>query len=474
MNDQKQWICSVDEFASSVSGRVISKVAPQFTHVGTDSRQPLNGKLFIPLKGENFDAHDFVPQAVANGAACILVQSWRPEWEQLKSKCSFVQVADTLQGLQAFARHWRLKHKYTVIAITGSNGKTSTKEFTFSLLQKHFKVHASKGSFNNHWGVPISILEASPSDTHLILEMGMNHTGEIWRLCMVAEPDIAIVTTVGRAHIGELGSQAGIAQAKEEIYTATPKAMHVFNIDNEWTMRMQTRSSAKQIQFSGFKPTADVHFRAQRMNWDGLDVMGTIRGVKGQVWVPVLGRHNVVNLMAAASLALAVGLTPEQIWKDLGEIRDSAWGRNQMVPLKNGARVLFDAYNSNPDSMQALIKNLYEMEITGRKFLVIGDMRELGSFTDQAHEEIGEKITAIGADGIWYVGANAPAFWKGASASKLPAHRFTSSTVDQKIAQEFLALLKEGDLVAIKGSRGMGLEHVLDAWPLSTSLGKKD
>jgi len=442
--------------------------------VGTDSRQSLAGKLFIPLKGENFDAHDFVAKAIDQGAACVLVQGWRPEWEGLKTRASFVQVADTLQALQAFGHHWRRKYNYTVIGITGSNGKTSTKEFTYAILKNHFKVHASKGSFNNHWGVPLSILQALPTHTHLILEMGMNHQGEIRRLCQIAEPNVVLVTTVGRAHIGELGSQENVAKAKEEIYDSAANAVHVFNMDNEWTMRMQSRSHAKQIQFSGFKATADIHFRAQRMNWDGLDLIGQIQGVKGQVWVPILGRHNVSNLMAAAGLALAVGVKPEQIWKDLREIRDTAWGRNQMLPLANGARVLFDAYNSNPDSVRALTTNLYEMEITGRKFLIIGDMRELGSFSEQAHEEIGEKLANIGVEGIWFVGVNSKAFWRGVAKVKMPAHQFTSEKVDKKISQEFLALLKAGDLVAVKGSRGMQLEYALDQWPLTTPLGKKD
>lgn len=474
MADQKQWTCPVDELAQAVSGQIMSKAPASFSMVGTDTRQSLAGKLFVPLKGENFDAHDFVGKAIEQGAACVLVQGWRAEWDALKSRAAFVQVTDTLQALQAFARHWRLKHNYTVIAITGSNGKTSTKEFTYKILKNHFKVHASKGSFNNHWGVPLSILAASTEDTHLILEMGMNHSGEIWRLCQIAEPNIALVTTVGRAHIGELGSQENVAKAKEEIYVATPSATHVFNIDNEWTMRMQARSHSKQIQFSGFKATADVHFRAQRMNWDGLDLVGQIKGVTGQVWVPILGRHNVSNLMAAASLALAAGVKPELIWKDLGDIHDMAWGRNQMLPLKNGARVLFDAYNSNPDSVQALAKNLFEMEITGRKFLIIGDMRELGAFTDQAHEEIGERLAHVGVEGIWFVGKNSAAFWKGVKNVKLPAHQFTSEKTDPKISQQFLALLKEGDLVAVKGSRGMQLEYAIDQWPLTTPLGKKD
>lgn len=473
MNAVKTWSLSVSELARETAGQVVGDGQKSFSRVGTDTRRDLKGRLFVPLKGESFDAHNFIAQAVDKGAAAVLVHEWRSEWDQLAARVPFIRVSDTLQGLQSLARFWRQRMGFFVLAITGSNGKTSTKEFTHALLKDHFSTFSAKGSFNNHWGVPLTILEAGPEHSHLILEMGMNHSGEIWRLCVIAEPDVAVVTTVGRAHIGELGSQDAVAQAKEEIYKASPRATHVFNVDNEWTMRMQTRSQAKQIIFSSFRPASDVHFRAQRMSWDGLDVIGQIGGVKGQTWVHVLGRHNVTNLMAASGLALAAGLKPEQIWTGLGRIHDVAWGRNQVVPLTNGARVLFDAYNANPDSMQALLKNLFEMDVTGRKYLVVGDMKELGSFTDQAHEEIGEKAGHVGFEAIWYIGQNAAAFARGLEKVGQPFIFTHTPDADVETANQFGALLREGDLVAVKGSRGMALERVLENWALAEPLGKK-
>lgn len=473
MNGEKTWSLSVAELASATGGQVIGNPQQTFSRVGTDTRQDLTGRLFVPLKGENFDAHDFVVQAVAKGAAAVLVHEWRNEWQELSQKVPFVRVKDSLEGLQELAKFWRKRQGFFIFGITGSNGKTSTKEFTYALLKNHFKTHASKGSYNNHWGVPLTILEAGPEHTHLVVEMGMNKAGEIWRLCLIAEPDVVVVTTVGRAHIGELGSQAAIAQAKEEIYLSSPRATHVFNVDNEWTMRMQGRSQAKQITFSSFRSSVDVHLRAQRLTWEGLDIVGHIDDVKNQTWVRVFGRHNVVNLMAAAGLALAAGLKPEQIWQGLSEIQDVAWGRNQIVPLANGARVLFDGYNANPDSMQALLKNLYEMEVSGKKHLIVGDMRELGSFTDQAHEELGERVGQIGFGSLWYVGKNGSAFMKGLKKGALPPFLKLSEDTDPQIAAEFCQNLKDGDLVAVKASRGMALERVLEKWPLAAPLGKK-
>ena len=470
---QETWKCSVQDLARATNGQIMSTVFNEFEKVGTDTRDPLNKTLFVPLKGGNHDAHDFIPKALEQGARVILVHEWRAEWKPLLGKATFVRVENTLLALQEFARFWRKKMGFKVLAITGSNGKTSTKEFTLSLVKEHIPTFASRGSYNNHWGVPLSILQAGSQTKVLILEMGMNKSGELTRLCQIAEPDVVVVTTVGRAHVGELGSMANVAAAKEEIYQAAPRALHIFNMDNEWTLRMQAHSHGQQIKYSSFNTEVDVYLRAQSLSWEGIDICGSIRGVPGQTWVHVLGRQNTVNLMCASSLALAAGLTPEQIWHGLGVIQDVAWGRNQRLRLQNGARVIFDAYNANPDSMHALFKNLYEIEMHGRKFLIVGDMKELGSFTDQAHEEIGERAGSVGFEGVLYVGKNADAFLRGLEKAGKPKLFLHSVTADAGISREFLQRFKPDDLVAIKGSRSMQLERVMEGWPLQTPLGEK-
>jgi len=473
MNAKSGVELSVRELSEVTSGKILSEPYGNFAGLGTDSRKNLSGQLFIALKGDTYDAHSFIPAAIEKGASVLLVHEFRPEWKAWLDRASFVQVADTLTGLQTLARHWRRKNKFKVIAITGSNGKTSTKEFLFTILSPNFKVHASKGSFNNHWGVPLSILEASAEKTHLILEMGMNATGEIFRLCQIAEPDVVTVTTVGRAHMGELGGQEQVAAAKEEIYTASPRAIPVFNSDNEWTMRMMARLGTPQkLVFSAFRPDANVHLRAQRLTWDGLDLVGHIGGVEGRTWVHVMGRHNVVNFMTAAALALAAGLTPEQIWAGLARIKDGAWGRNQRLRLANGAHVLFDGYNANPDSMAALLKNIYEMESPGRKFLIVGDMLELGEFAGASHEELGTLAAGVGFTGIWYVGSMADDFTRGLQKVGMPKVFLRSHDVDAVVSKQFLDMLQPQDLVAIKGSHGLKLERVLTNWPLDQKLGE--
>ncbi len=472
MNNQ-DWVCTVEELCKATGGQVRSAAHADFFGVGTDTRHSLEGLLFIPLKGAQFDAHDFIANAVEQRARVILHSQWRAEWEPLTKLATFVQVPDTLQALQSLARFWRKKNNYRVVAITGSNGKTSTKDFTYGLLKDTIPTHASKGSYNNHWGVPLSILGANSKVKTVVLEMGMSKSGEIWRLCQIAEPNVVAVTTVGKAHIGELGSQAKIAEAKEEIYTAAPTAIHIFNMDNEWTMRMQSRSHAKQIKYSSFNPEVDVHFRAQRLNWDGLDILGHVQTVPGHTWVHVVGRQNTVNLMCAAAIALAVGLRPEEIWAKLSLIHDEAWGRNQILQLENGARVFFDAYNANPDSLCAMFKNLYEMDVDGRKFLVVGDLQELGTFTDASHEEVGERAGAVGFEAIWYIGKNSAAFARGLAKSGKQKTFLISAGIDAQMCKKFGEQLAPGDLVAVKGSRGIGLEAVVESWALLTPLGKK-
>ena len=469
-----RWTSTLPELTAATGGRALSTPRATFSRVGTDTRADLSDRLFVALTGGRFDAHDFVESAVAGGAAAVMVSEWREEWRPLLKKASFVSVEDTLPSLQNFARYWRGKRKPKVLGITGSNGKTSTKEFALALLKPHLAVHASKGSFNNHWGVPLSILEADQECTHLILEMGMNHAGEITALCSIASPDVTLVTTVGRAHVGELGSAAAVAAAKEEIYKASPTSTQIFNLDNEWTLAMQQRSrAAKKMTFSSFNAKATVHLRAQRSTFEGLEIVGTIDGIENTAFVRVFGRHNVVNLMAAANLARAAGLTPEQIWLGLNEIADVAWGRNQILALANDARVLFDGYNANPDSVGALLKNLFEMDVEGRKFLIMGDMRELGAYAEAAHEEAGEQAAHVNFEAVWFVGEHAAAFARGLAKVKTPAHLETSATIDPEIAQRFYQMLKPGDLVAVKASRGVGLERAFKSWPLVTPLGEK-
>lgn len=462
------WTLSLDELIKATNGSVISRKDTSFSGVGTDTRQDLTGKIFVALKGDVHDAHAFVQQAVEKGAAALLVHQDSPEISNLGDKVSIVKVADTLKAIQKLAQYWRRRNHFNVVGISGSNGKTTTKEFAQAIISPSLKVHASKGSFNNHWGVPISILGA-PEETQLIIqEMGMNHAGELTELCQIAEPRYVIVTMVGQSHIGELGSQEAVARAKEEMYVSSPQAVAIFNGDNQYTLEMLQRfrkssPNTKIFTFSQFNRMADVHLRAETMSMDEMTVSGVIGGVEGKTKVRVIGRQNVINLSAACSIALAVGLRPEQIWPHLSECK-TTWGRNQIVTLSSGTKILFDAYNANPESMASLIRNVLEWNIEGKKVGVFGEMLELGVDSPRLHKELGEMVGSTDFDLIWFMGAHKADFEAGLKASGFSKTHFISDTYEQTLAIKLASMLNPQDIVVVKGSRGMKLEQVLEAW----------
>lgn len=462
---------TLKEILDATKGEALSSICDSFKGVGTDTREQLQGRLFIALKGSNFDAHEFLKTAVEKDSAGLLIHQLPEdpkELEALKRLVTVIKVKDTLKALQDLANYWRHQIKAKVIAISGSNGKTTTKGFTASLLANKFKTVASPASFNNHWGVPITLLSVSRDDEMAILEMGMNHSGELTRLCEIAEPELVAVTTVGRAHIGELGSQQAVAHAKEELYVASPKAIQVFNLDNEWTIDMYKRAQTKlapnkMVTFSSYNPAANISMRVTHMQIDSITVGGHIFGVKGEAKIPVFGRHNVVNLMASSAIAHTMGLTPAEIWRAMPLCR-SNWGRNQLVKTRSGALVLFDAYNANPESMAAMVKNLFEIYTGGRKVVVVGEMLELGDNSDKLHIELGEMLGSTDVDMIWFIGPHKDSFEQGIKKSGFSKTYFLSESYDLNLAKQIAAMLNPKDIAVIKGSRGIRLEQVLKAW----------
>ena len=221
----------IKELVQATNGKILSEVVTQYSGVGTDTRESLKGEIFIALKGDNFDAHNFLDKATEAAAIVIHDQSFATK--EIKAKTTVILVEDTLIALQKLATFWKKKLNIPTIAITGSNGKTTTKEFLAQILSNKFDVAYNKGSFNNHWGVPLNLLSAKKTNEVLIAEMGMSHPGEIESLCKIAQPDFTLVNNVGMAHVGEVGGIKAVASAKEEIYLSCPHSVGVFNLDNE-------------------------------------------------------------------------------------------------------------------------------------------------------------------------------------------------------------------------------------------------
>ncbi len=461
-------VFSLNDLITGTKGTALLTKETSFTAISTDTREDNAGKIFFALKGENYDAHQFLPQAVKSGAAALVVHGDLAEVGTSAEELGItvVKVGDTLKALQQFAQYWRKKLKVKVVAITGSNGKTTTKEFTATILNENFRTHHSVGSFNNHFGVPMSLLALRPEHQVAIQEMGMNHPGEIEELVKIADPDIVGVTTVGRAHLEFMGSLQRIADAKEEIYRyARPSAARIYNLDNAFTKPMLSRAPAtsQTITFSSLDSSADVHLKERVSTLDFMEISGSIGGEPGQARVEVFGRQNVNNLMAAAAFALAAGVEPDRIWSGLSKCK-TVWGRNQIFKLSSGGRAIFDAYNANPDSVAALIENVSRLNVTGRKFAVIGEMLEMGSHSDQVHEEIGRKLGEGNYELIWFIGSKGESFAAGLKQSGWSNKLIISSSYDEKVAGQVGSMLQTGDIVLMKGSRGMKLEKIMQLW----------
>lgn len=442
----------------------VSVKEKSFAAIGTDSRTDLTGHLFIALKGEAFDAHQFLEKAVAQGATGLLIHEENEQVAKLKGKVTILKVPDTLQALQRLGSFSRRESRAKVLGITGSNGKTTTKEFAAAIIGSVKDVHFSKGSFNNHWGVPFTLLQLPENKDVALIEMGMNHAGEITELVKIAEPDVVVCTMVGRAHIEFFGSIEKIAAAKEEIYqSARAEAVRVYNLDNAHTRAMfdkvRERIPRQQLlTFSAEDPKADVHLKISSMNMNQIMVQGRLAGKEGSATIQVFGSQNLTNLMAASALALASGLTAEQVWKGLSFCKTN-WGRNQLVHLKSGAEMIFDAYNANPDSMKALIDNMKLLSVPGRKVGVFGQMKELGTLSSTAHEELGMWVGRAGFDRVYFIGDDFKAFAEGLKKAEFQSTALIEKDFTGAMGLDLAHFLKAGDIAVVKASRGTRLER---------------
>lgn len=467
---------TLKEIIEATGARVLSETATHFTGIGLDTRKDLSGQLFIALKGGNYDAHQFLQAAIDKGATGIMLEGHEEELAAYKDKITILKSPFTLKALQDLGQWCRRQVPVKVIGITGSNGKTTTKEFTAAVIGSVKRVQANKGNFNNHWGVPLTLLDLKPETEVAVVEMGMNHAGEITELVKIAEPDVVVCTTVGRAHIEYFGTIEKIAEAKEEIYAAaSPQTVQVFNLDGEQTRLMferarQRNPSVKFLTFSSQQADANVHLKIKSMSMSDLEVEGSIQGVSGQVKIPVFGAQNLTNLMAAASLGLSVGLSAEQAWKGLEQCR-TTWGRNQMVHLKSGAQMIFDAYNANPDSMKALLDNVKLLKNPGKKIGVFGEMLEMGELAANLHRELGLWAGKAGFEKIYFIGAHARDFFEGLKQAQYVKACLIEKEFKEEMAQSLKQELQEGDIAVVKGSRGMKMERfVLPCEPTDFEL----
>lgn len=461
---------TLEQIQKWTGGKIISQTlsqtqAPlQFSEIGTDTRKNLTSQVFIALKGEAHDAHQFLSQAVTQGAALLIVHELLPQFENLKAQVNILLVSDTLKALQDFAKGYRETLTTKIIGVTGSNGKTTTKEFTAQILGTYKKTHYSQGSFNNHWGVPMTLLSIPTDADFAVVEMGMNHAGELTELVKIANPDIVVCTMVGSAHIEFFGTRQKIAEAKSEIYNESrPGTIRIFNQDQELTFDMmypiaKKYPDSRMLSYSAFNHEADVHFKIDELKMKQMKISGIVAGQHGEAVVPVFGKQNLINLMAAATIAYACKINPENIWKALVNCK-TAWGRNQFIETAHQAEILFDGYNSNPDSMRALLENIPLLHCSGKKIGVFGQMKEQGLVSEHVHTEIGELAGHAPFAQIYFIGEDYKSFEKGLTKSNYKGEQFIAPEFTTPLGEKLGASLHQGDIVVIKGSRGAKTER---------------
>jgi UDP-N-acetylmuramoyl-tripeptide--D-alanyl-D-alanine ligase len=428
-----------------------------------DSRSVQPDELFFAVKGERFDGHDFVEQALSAGAAGAVVQNDR--WPLYASRKGLLAVDDTLIALQTLATAVRKLWGKTAIGVTGSMGKTTTKEAMAHLLAVRHRVHRTKGNFNNHFGLPLGLLTLEPEYDLSVIEIGMSRPGEIAALARLAQPNEGVVTTVAPVHLEYFDSIAGIARAKYEMIEALPPGgTAVLNADDEYVCQFGRDFKGKVVLF-GLRAAADV--RAE--NIEGLGAEGTgfdlvSQGVRQPVRSPLLGQHNVYNLLAAAAVAMEHGITASEVAAAMPSLQ-AADKRGQVVKVGN-ATLLYDCYNSSPKALMAAVETLAAIPAE-RRIVVAGEMLELGAAGEQLHRDCGIHMAGKKLDFLLGVRGLSKAMVESARAAGMKAE-FVATPEE---AGEWLAKgTRDGDVVLLKASRGVKLEKALEVWRQQAGL----
>jgi len=440
----------LSEAATALNAKLIG-ADTRFDSVGSDSRNIQAGQLFIALKGANFDGNTFAAEAINKGAAAVMVSD-----AAIDARPALV-VDDTRLALGELAKYWRSKFSAPVIAITGSNGKTTTKEMLTAILSAATgdakKVHATYGNLNNDIGLPLTLLKIKPGHQYVVAEMGMNHLGEIDYLTHIAKPDVALIINAGTAHIGELGSRENIAKAKGEIFAGLQGGgIAVINADNDFAGYWQTLNTKRKMVTFALHHQADVTATYQEQAGISLLDLTTPNG-KVSFKLKVQGVHNISNALAASATAFALGISNADIAKGL-ENFGGVYGRLERKAAMHDAVLIDDTYNANPDSMKAAIDVL--AKLAGEKILVLGDMGELGADAKKMHAEIGAYAKVAGLHKLYCLGELSAEMVGGFGAG---AKHFDSP---EAIAKEVLPQLDSNSTVLVKGSRFMRMERVVD------------
>jgi UDP-N-acetylmuramoyl-tripeptide--D-alanyl-D-alanine ligase len=431
-----------------------------FTRVAIDSRADLQGALFVALAGERVDGHEFVLDAVGHGARGAVVRRGWVAPSSVPAGVALIRVEDPLAALQSMARWWRARNDAQVVAITGSIGKTSTKEVVASVLSRRYNTLKSEGNLNNEIGLPLTLLRLKPEHQQAVLEMGAGYElGELTLLCEIARPQVAVVTIVAPVHLERLGTIENIALNKSELVRALPPdGTAVLNGDDERVRAMREVTKAKVVLY-GLDDGHDL--RATDIVSHGLHgvhftLVVTATGHSWRVRLPLLGRHSVHTALAAAGAAHACGMSWEEIVPALQRL--DAQVRLLVVAGYNGSTLIDDTYNAAPESTVAALNLLDEMK--GNKVAVLGDMLELGPYTQEGHLKVARRASVV-AGRLVVVGSLGRLIGEEALRAGMPAHRVFFAADNAQVVEYLKRVLKPDDHVLVKGSRGLHMEEII-------------
>ena len=442
---------------SSTHGRLISgKSGSVFSGVSTDTRKITKDEIFFALKGDNFDGEDFIKEAFNRGASGVVVESTSSQ--DLNGKV-LIQVSSTLRALGDLASDWRMSFPdLKVAAITGSNGKTTTKEMTWSIVSLKHKTLKNTGNFNNLIGLPLTLFELKNENTAAVLEVAMNDFGEIRRLSEIARPDIGAITNIGHAHLEKLGGLDGVAKAKGELVeNFNEHNVFVVNLDDLRVERIANGLNCQKITYGiNAKGAMISASHIESSDFSNITFDMNVQGIEFPVRLKGIGLHNVMNSLCAAGIALSLGCDTAQIREGLERFTPTKM-RLQVLDTPFGFKVINDAYNANPDSMKRAIDELVRLKGGGKAIAVLGDMLELGEASEYEHREIGKYLSVSGVDDVITYGKYAANILDGASNSTNCFHAKTH----QDAAKILIDTAKPNDLVLLKGSRGSTMEQVI-------------
>lgn len=451
---------NIFNIAGACKGTIINRgKKTRISQISTDTRTIGRDSLFIPLVGENFDGHAFIKDAIKKGANAVLVEEGKGDYLMAGTHVYFIQVADTLKALADIGYYYKNLFNIPFIGVTGSVGKTTTKDFIAGVLSARYRVHKNIGNFNNEIGLPLTLFNLEEGHNISVVEMGMSFYGEILRLANIVEPNIAVITNIGLSHIEHFGSRKNIMRAKMEITDRLGENDYLLvNGDDEELKNIAKDNKAYNVVFYGLGPNNDFYAsNIENLGEEGSRFTINISGKNESFKIKEVGLHNIYNALAAIWIAIKYGLSPEEIQEGLDRLQLSKM-RLELIDANN-IKIINDAYNASPDSMKAGLDVLENIG-SRRKIAVLGNMFEMGDFAEEGHRDVGHYLAGKKIDLLITVGQLAKWIGLGAKKNGFKEENIYPFNNKEETRQFLEKYIENGDAILIKGSRGMHMEEI--------------